>query len=62
MGKEIYDMSGNFWGVAESLIVDGKQIEITFPGRNPLEINHTIVLWYGEIMYEDENRIYVDYK
>ena len=61
MKKDIFERNGKFLGTAKGIKVNGIKIEIMFPRDFPGMEGKTVIL-FGKILFEDENRIYIEYK
>ena len=61
MKKDIFERNGKFLGTAKRILVNVERIEIMFPGDFPGMEGKTVI-FFGKILLEDENRIYIEYK
>ena len=61
MKKKVFKKNGDFLGTAISLAVSGEQVEIEFPGDFP-GMERKKIIFSGKILFEDENRIYIEYR
>lgn len=59
--KKVFNMSGEFLGAATKIEKLEKGIQITFRGDFPGMSEKTLVYMGGRIVYEDENRLYIEY-
>lgn len=62
MNKKVFATSGKFYGVAWKIEKVGNDIIVTMPGDFPGMAERSSVFCCGEIVYEDKERIYIDYK
>lgn len=62
MNKKIFRPDGKFFGIAMKIEKDGNDILVTMPGDLPGMLEKTIIFSGGEIVYEDNDRIYIDYQ
>ena len=59
--KKIFEVSGEFLGAATKIEKLEKEIQITFRGDFPGMSEKTLVYMGGRVVYEDENRLYIEY-
>lgn len=59
--KKVFNMSGEFLGAATKIEKSEKEIRISFPGDFPGMSEKTLVYMGGRVVYEDENRLYIEY-
>ena len=59
--KQVFDRSGKFYGMAKQVTMDNSNLIITMPGDFPGMTEKNLVFSNGSIIYEDNDRIYIEY-
>ena len=60
--KQVFDRSGKFYGIAKQIAKDNNNnLIITMPGDLPGMAEKNLVFSNGSIIYEDNDRIYIEY-
>ena len=59
--KQVFDRSGKFYGMAKQIAKDNNNLIITIPGDLPGMKEKNLLFSNGSIIYEDSDRIYIEY-
>lgn len=59
--KQVFDRSGKFYGMAKQVAMDHRNLIITMTGDFPGMAEKNLVFSNGSIIYEDNDRIYIEY-
>ena len=59
--KEVFNRNGKFYGIAKQIAKDNNNLIITMPGDLPGMAEKNLVFSNGSIIYEDNDRIYIEY-
>ena len=62
MKKLFLGLEGKFYGMVKSVEKTGSDLMVTMPGDFPGMIERSVVFNHGTILYEDSDRIYIDYQ
>lgn len=62
MKKLFLGLEGKFYGMAKKVEKTGSDLTVTMPGDFPGMAERKVVFNHGTILYEDNNRVYIDYK
>ena len=59
--KKVFNRNGKFYGMAKQIAKDNNNLIITMPGDLPGMAEKNLVFSNGSIIYEDNDRIYIEY-
>ena len=59
--KKVFNENGTFYGVAHKVAQDNNNLIVTMDGDFPGMAEKNLVFPNGSIIYEDNNRIYIQY-
>ena len=59
--KKVFNRNGKFYGMAKQITKDNNNLIITMPGDFPGMTEKNLVFPNGSIIYEDNDRIYIEY-
>ena len=59
--KKVFNRNGKFYGMAKQITMDHNNLIITMPGDFPGMAEKNLVFSNGYIIYEDNDRIYIEY-
>lgn len=59
--KKVYNRDGKFYGVAHKVAQDCNNLIVTMSGDFPGMKEKNLVFPNGSIIYEDNDRIYIEY-
>ena len=59
--KKVFNRNGKFYGMAKQITMDHNNLIITMPGDLPGMEEKNLVFSNGSIIYEDNDRIYIEY-
>ena len=59
--KKVFNRNGKFYGMAKQITIDHNNLIITMPGDLPGMAEKNLVFSNGYIIYEDNDRIYIEY-
>ncbi len=62
MKKIFIGADGNYYGMIKKLEKTGDDLTATMPGDFPGMIEKSVIFNHGTILYEDNDRVYIDYK
>lgn len=62
MKKIFIGHEGKFYGMAKKIEQSEENLTVTMPGDFPGMAERKVVFNHGTILYEDNNRVYIDYK
>lgn len=60
MKKIFIGHEGKFYGIAKKIEQTGKDLTVTMPGDFPGMSERKVVFNRGTILYEDNDRVYID--
>lgn len=58
--KKVYNRDGKFYGVSHKIAQDGNNLIVTMDGDFPGMKEKNLVFPNGSIIYEDNDRIYIE--
>ena len=59
--KKVFNRNEKFYGIAKQITNDNDNLIITMPGDFPGMAEKNLVFHNGSIIYEDNDRIYIEY-
>ena len=59
--KKVFNRNEKFYGIAKQITNDNDNLIITMPGDFPGMAEKNLVFPNGSIIYEDNDRIYIEY-
>lgn len=59
--KKVFNRNGKFYGMAKQIEQDNNNLIITMPGDFQGMAEKNLVFSNGSIIYEDNDRIYIEY-
>ena len=59
--KKVYNRDGKFYGVANKVTKENENLIVTMKGDFPGMAEKNLVFPNGSIIYEDNDRIYIEY-
>lgn len=59
--KKVFNRNGKFYGMTKQITKDNNNLIITMPGDFPGMAEKNLVFSNGSIIYEDNDRIYIEY-
>lgn len=62
MRKLFIGADGKYYGLITKIEKTGNDLTATMPGDFPGMVERNVIFNYGTILYEDNDRVYIDYK
>ena len=59
--KKVFNRNGKFYGIEKQIAKDNNNLIITMTGDLPGMAEKNLVFSNGSIIYEDNDRIYIEY-